>query len=89
MRRFRVKTLLNAVFTALDAEMEKVEGDTWSIENMAKEVRLRQSIVETLDNTDLKGKQLVLEVEAQIRELIRFKRHCGQEAAKSVNGGAQ
>ncbi len=83
MSRYRIKTLLNAIWAVLDAEFETVEGETFSLEQRAREVMFRESIVETLDNPALKGKQLVKEVETQVQELIRMKR---QHAASTKNG---
>jgi hypothetical protein len=75
MSRYRIKTLLNAVWAVLDAEFENAEAaGTFSLEKMAREIAFRNSIVATLDNPALKGKRLVREVEALVQELIRMKR---------------
>lgn len=82
MSRYRIKTLLNAVWAIIDAEFEAAEAETFSVEYKAREMALRNSIVETLDNPALKGKRLVKEVEAQVQELIRMKR----QHAEAENG---
>ena len=74
MKRYRVKLLLNAVWSALDAERETAESENMSLENKAVQIQARQRIVETLENPAFKGKQLVKEVELQVQELIRLKR---------------
>lgn len=89
MKRYRVKTLLNAVWAVLDAEFERAEGETLSIEDKAAEIQARNRIMETLENPELKGRQLVREVEFQVRELIRMKRQHAQAQMGSPNGGAK
>jgi len=85
MSRYRIKTLLNAVWAILDAEFEAAEAETFSVEYKAREMALRNSIVETLDNPALKGKRLVKEVEAQVQELIRMKRqHAEQQQVEEA-----
>ena len=85
MSRYRIKTLLNAIWAVLDAEFETAEVDTLSIANKAREIALRNTIVATLDNPALKGKRLVKEVEAQVQELIRMKReHAAQQVKEAV-----
>lgn len=74
MSRYRIKTLLNAVWSVLDAEFEKAEGDTLSLEAMAREMQFRERIIETLENPALKGKKLVREVEFLVQEMVRLKR---------------
>ena len=81
MSRYRIKTLLNAVWAVLDAEFEATE-ETISVEFRAREIAFRNSIVETLDNPELKGKRLVREVEALVQELIRMKRQYAENRAK-------
>ena len=85
MSRYRIKTLLNAVWAVLDAEFETAEADTMSVENKAREIAFRNSIVETLDNPAFKGKRLVREVEALVQELIRMKRQYAQSIEADVN----
>jgi hypothetical protein len=84
MSRYRIKTLLNAIWAVLDAEFETAEGETFSVEHRAREMALRNSIVETLDNPALKGKQLVKEVESLVRALIRMKREHAEKEAKEA-----
>jgi len=79
MSRYRIKTLLNAIWAVLDAEFETADAGTLSIENKAREIAVRNTIVATLEDPALKGKRLVTEVEAQVRELIRIKRQHAQE----------
>jgi hypothetical protein len=83
MSRYRIKTLLNAVWAVLDAEFEATEK-TLSIEFRAREIAFRNSIAETLDNPALKGKQLVREVESLVRELIRMKREHAENGVKET-----
>jgi hypothetical protein len=85
MSRYRIKTLLNAVWSLLDAEFERLEGETMVLADKAAEIQMRNRIVETLDNSALKGKQLVREMETQVQDLIRFKR---QRAEKQVKAAA-
>ena len=66
----------------IDAEFEDAEAETFSLERKAKEIQFRERIVETLDNSALKGKQLVREVEFLVQELIRMKR---QHIADGLN----
>jgi hypothetical protein len=84
MRRQRVKTLLNVVWSILDAAFETAEAETMSLTDTAKEMRLRNCIVETLDNPTIKGKTLVREVERLVQELIQLKRQHAQSVAKSA-----
>lgn len=84
MSRYRIKTLLNAVWAVLDAEFEASE-QTISIEHRAREIAFRNSIVETLDNPALKGKRLVKEVQALVQELVRMKRQYAQSIEADVN----
>lgn len=84
MSRYRIKTLLNAIWAVLDAEFETAEEGTVSIEKRAREIALRNTIVATLDDPALKGKRLVKEVEAQVRELIRMKREHAEDQAKEA-----
>ncbi len=49
MSRYRIKTLLNVVWTVLDAELGSTEPDTLSLERKAKEIQFRHLIVETLE----------------------------------------
>lgn len=89
MKRYRVKTLLNAVWSALDAEFEGAEGETMSLEDKAAEIQARTRIIETLENPAFKGRRLVKEVEFQVQELIRLKRQHAQAQMGSPNGGAK
>lgn len=82
MSRYRIKTLLNVVWTVLDAEFEKAEAETFSLERMAKEIQFRHLIVETLENPALRGKRLAREVEALVQELVQMKR---QQAGMNGN----
>ena len=84
MKRYRVKTLLNAVWSVLDAEFEHLEGETMSVEDKAAEVQARHRIIETLENPAFKGKQLVREVELQVQELVRLKRQHAEKQAKET-----
>lgn len=84
MSRYRIKTLLNAVWAVLDAEFETDETETLSIELKAREIAFQNSIVETLDNPALKGKRLVREVEALVQELIRMKRQHAENRPKEA-----
>jgi hypothetical protein len=86
MKRYRVKLLLNAVWSVLDAEFEAAESENMSLESKAVELQARQRIVETLENPAFKGKQLVKEVELQVQELIKLKRKHATNAG--VNAGA-
>ena len=80
MKRYRVKLLLNAVWSVLDADYEAAESENMSLEAKAAEFQARQRILETLENPAFKGKQLVKEVELQVNELIKLKR---QQATKA------
>lgn len=84
MSRYRIRTLLNAVWAVLDAEFETAEATTLSLENKAREIVLRNTIVATLEDPALKGKRLVTEVEAQVRELIRVKRETACQESKDA-----
>jgi len=85
MSRYRIKTLLNVVWTVLDAELGSTEPDTLSLERKAKEIQFRHLIVETLENPALKGKRLARELEALVLELIRMKRqHASVEGEKGA-----
>ena len=84
MSRYRIKTLLSAIWTVLDAEFETAEAGTLSVEDRSREIALRNSIVATLEDPTLKGKRLVTEVEALVRELIRIKRMQAEQQAKGA-----
>ena len=88
MSRYRIKTLLNAVWTVLDAELESTEADTLSLERKAKEIQFRHLIVETLENPALKGKLLAREVEALVQELVRMKRQQAEMRTEVGGSGA-
>ena len=89
MSRYRIKTLLGAVWAILDVEFEHLEGATILIGEMAvqraAEMQVRTRIVETLGNSTLKGKRLIQEVERQVQELVQLKR---QHAEKEMKGEA-
>lgn len=84
MSRYRIRTLLNSVWAVLDAEFETAEAGTLSVESRSKEIALRNTIVATLEDPALKGKRLVTEVEAQVRELIRVKRETACQESKDA-----
>lgn len=87
MSRYRIKTLLNAIWASLDAEFETAEAGTISVEHRAREIAFRNSIVATLKNPALKGKRLVKEVESLVQELIRLKRENPKDAIEATNAG--
>lgn len=84
MKRYRVKTLLNAVWSVLDAEFEKEDGEIMSLADKGAEIQARTRIIETLENPAFKGRRLVKEVEFQVQELIRMKRQHAQKQLKEA-----
>lgn len=84
MKRYRIKTLLNSVWSVLDADFETAESEFMSIADKAAEIHVRNRIVETLENPALKGKRLVKEVELQVQDLIKLKRQHVEKQMKEA-----